>query len=103
MIFNIFSINAMEVESTTDTMCHLAMLPLEIRNHIAQYLVCDTVESDDEFIDRTRTTGITVQQNQTFIEQNYEQDNPLSPDRGTGNNSRSKLLRADCTNLFESY
>ena len=45
------SVHAMQSERG---MCHLAALPLEVRNLIAEYLVFRNTETDTEFIERTK-------------------------------------------------
>lgn len=101
MILPIFlisiTINAMEVEK----ICHLALLPTEIQNHIASYLPCNTiVESDDEFIDRTRILGPISKEHRHLIENH--KNNIEFPDMETGSSSYGTLsiYSVDCSKII---
>src|SRR5581483_614126 len=71
IICTVFTINAMEVEDNTapSTICYLTLLPREIHDHIASYLIFNDRESDDEFIARTKTYGAISQEHLGLIQQ----------------------------------
>ena len=96
MICTIFTINAMEVEE----ICCLALLPREIHDQIASYLTFNNIESDNEFIARTRTNG-TISNEHTLLVEKHE-NNDKFPDIATGSSSSGTLrtYSVDCSKVI---
>ncbi len=56
----LFSLDAMDIEKADDNqcnenqVCHLARVPKDIRDYLAQFLKFNNIESDKDFIERTK-------------------------------------------------
>lgn len=95
MLFFIAPIVAMEIEDGQQPICYLALLPADIHDHIASYLIFNDRESDDEFIARTRTAGTITSEHSAMINKHENYKFTVYSTRGT-----LRTYSVDCSKII---